>query len=201
MRLTNPPSSGAIAKRSTSQTHTQQSIEATFTANPYDKKSKKWNDNQCNYIPHSKGHATHWNSGERWFQKADLDPRYEIPSRKYFTKKFLTNLYTECKNRVAHEINEAVFFSTTADLWSSQTTEPYNSLYWRQLEAAKQVSSDLLFPRRPHQRNNCIWARGGTCILVGRVSSSLHDYRQRSEHGQWMDKTRVFLTQVTHRYW
>jgi hypothetical protein len=42
-----------------------------------------------------------------------LDPRYDIPSRKY-RKLCRPELYTECRDRVANEIRNAAFFSTTS---------------------------------------------------------------------------------------
>ncbi|XP_018956243.2 E3 SUMO-protein ligase ZBED1-like [Cyprinus carpio] len=57
-----------------------------------------------------------------------LDPRYNIPSRKYFSKKALPAMYEECRGRVQTSLSMADFYASTADMWSSRTTEPYISL-------------------------------------------------------------------------
>ena len=50
-----------------------------------------------------------------------LDPRYEVPSRKYFSKTALPSL-----QRVLKELQEAEYYSVTTDLWSSTgKLEPY----------------------------------------------------------------------------
>ena len=55
-----------------------------------------------------------------------LDPRYEVPSRKYFSKTALPLLYAETHERVTKELQEAEYYSVTKDLWSSDgKLEPY----------------------------------------------------------------------------
>ena len=55
-----------------------------------------------------------------------LDPRYEVPSRKYCSKTVLPSLYTETRERVTKELQEAEYYSVTTDLWSSTgKLEPY----------------------------------------------------------------------------
>jgi len=48
-----------------------------------------------------------------------LDPRYELPSRKYFSKTVIPSLYSETRDRVTKELQEAEYYSVTTDLWSS----------------------------------------------------------------------------------
>ena len=53
-----------------------------------------------------------------------VHPRYEIPSRKYFSNTAIPPLYSECRNKIQHKMLNVQFFATS-DLWSSPTSEPY----------------------------------------------------------------------------
>ncbi|KAK7898521.1 hypothetical protein WMY93_019374 [Mugilogobius chulae] len=57
-----------------------------------------------------------------------LDPRYELPSRKFFSNTVIPRMYTDCRSKVSAQIGKVQFFATTSDLWSSRTSEPYLSL-------------------------------------------------------------------------
>ena len=55
-----------------------------------------------------------------------MDPRYEVPSKKYFSKTALPSLYAETRERETKELQEAEYYSVTTDLWSSAgKLEPY----------------------------------------------------------------------------
>ena len=55
-----------------------------------------------------------------------LDPRYELPSRKYFSKTALPSFYTEAGERGTKELQEAEYYLLRTDLWSSTGKfEPY----------------------------------------------------------------------------
>ena len=55
-----------------------------------------------------------------------VDPRYEIPSRKYYSKTTLPSLYAETRERVTKELQEAEYYSVTTNLWScTGKLEPY----------------------------------------------------------------------------
>ena len=56
-----------------------------------------------------------------------VDPRYEIPSRKYFYNTAIPWLYSECREKIQHKIHNVQFFATS-DLGSSRTSEHYLSL-------------------------------------------------------------------------
>ncbi|XP_040289759.1 E3 SUMO-protein ligase ZBED1-like [Bufo bufo] len=64
------------------------------------------------------------------FQKLihTLDKRYQLPSRNYFSQTAIPELYSKCCDAVQQEMAGVKVFSTTTDLWSSRTTEPYISL-------------------------------------------------------------------------
>ena len=48
-----------------------------------------------------------------------LDLRYEVPSRKYFTKTVLPSLYAETRDKLVRDLQEVEYYSLTTDLWSS----------------------------------------------------------------------------------
>lgn len=58
----------------------------------------------------------------------ELDKRYALPSRHYFTRNVLPGMYENCREKVSKEVLEADHFAATTDLWSSRTSEPYISL-------------------------------------------------------------------------
>lgn len=57
----------------------------------------------------------------------DFDPKYDIPSRKYFSQQAIPKLYNEMKEGVLQQLHNIEFFSATSDMWSSKTMEPYMS--------------------------------------------------------------------------
>lgn len=57
-----------------------------------------------------------------------LDPRYVLPSRKYFSDVALPQLYNSTHQRIAAELDGVLFYSATTDLWSSRVMQPYLSL-------------------------------------------------------------------------
>ncbi|XP_052456561.1 E3 SUMO-protein ligase ZBED1-like [Carassius gibelio] len=64
------------------------------------------------------------------FQKMirTLDKRYQLPSRNYFSQVAIPKIYNSRRDEVQKEMASVTFFSTTTDLWSSRTSEPYISL-------------------------------------------------------------------------
>nr|XP_055045531.1 E3 SUMO-protein ligase ZBED1-like [Misgurnus anguillicaudatus] len=64
------------------------------------------------------------------FQKMirTLDKRYQLPSRNYFSQIAIPKHYNSRREEVQKEMASVTFFSTTTDLWSSRTSEPYISL-------------------------------------------------------------------------
>ena len=63
------------------------------------------------------------------FQKmlSTFELRYELQSRKYFSKTRIPCLYNSIKGTVEKYLSETEFFSATADLWSSEIMHPYIS--------------------------------------------------------------------------
>ena len=57
-----------------------------------------------------------------------LNPRYHMPSRKYFSQQEIPRLYTKVKESVVNpKLAEIEYFSATTDLWTSRATDPYLS--------------------------------------------------------------------------
>lgn len=71
--------------------------------------------------------ATVERNGFRHFMKI-IDKRYELPSRKYFSKTIIPSMYSTEREKVAAELRYVKHVAATSDLWSSRTMEPYISL-------------------------------------------------------------------------
>ncbi|XP_057183056.1 E3 SUMO-protein ligase ZBED1-like [Triplophysa rosa] len=98
---------------------------------PYDKTSQRYKE-ITDSITHclAKDMMPIYTVSKEGFQKMirTLDKRYQLPSRNYFSQVAIPELYNKCRSEVQLEISTVKFFSTTTDLWSSRTTEPYISL-------------------------------------------------------------------------
>lgn len=57
-----------------------------------------------------------------------LEPRYEIPKRKYFTTVEAPKLYDQTKLVVYNLVNSAEHVSITTDLWTSTANDDYMSV-------------------------------------------------------------------------
>lgn len=59
---------------------------------------------------------------------AKLNPRYELPGRKYFVEHQLPQLYNEVKTKVViPKLEKATNFSVTTDMWTSNSNNPFMS--------------------------------------------------------------------------
>lgn len=82
-----------------------------------------------------------------------VDPRYELPSHKYFSSNAFPRLYSECHEKMEQQISERPVFCNN----QSSVVQPHfrdlfesdNSLYW-QMEALQHVSSINILPRKSH---------------------------------------------------
>ncbi|KAF3856818.1 hypothetical protein F7725_017541, partial [Dissostichus mawsoni] len=110
----------------------QMTLASSFSKSvPYDKKSSKWIEITAavtQYI--AKDMAPVSVVEKPGFQNLvkTLDPKYNLPGRKYFAEKALPALYGEVREKVTNQLTNVTHFSTTTDLWSSRTCEPYLSL-------------------------------------------------------------------------
>ena len=65
-------------------------------------------------------------SGFKWLLNS-LDPRYELPSRFYFSRTAIPTLYASIRDKVKQELSKVPHFSATIDLWSSIGMRTYIS--------------------------------------------------------------------------
>ena len=49
-----------------------------------------------------------------------LEPRYEIPCRRYFRERVIPDIYEQVKTKIQRKISKAISISFTTDLWTSQ---------------------------------------------------------------------------------
>ncbi|XP_074551526.1 E3 SUMO-protein ligase ZBED1-like [Halichoeres trimaculatus] len=110
----------------------QSPLQASFSRSvPYEKKSDKW----CAITKAVSYHiakdmvpvATVEQVGFKKLLKT-MDPRYELPSRNYFAREALPQMYTEVRQSLADQLANVTHFALTSDMWSSRTCEPYMSV-------------------------------------------------------------------------
>ena len=60
------------------------------------------------------------------FMVSKLNPRYQLPSRRYFTEYEIPHLYSHIRNDVVvPKLKEATSFSATTDMWTSAANDSY----------------------------------------------------------------------------
>ncbi len=57
-----------------------------------------------------------------------LDPRYQLPSRNYFAREVLPEMYTKVRQNLSDGLANVTHFWLTTDMWTSRTCEPYMCL-------------------------------------------------------------------------
>ncbi|KAI4878296.1 hypothetical protein NFI96_010735, partial [Prochilodus magdalenae] len=98
---------------------------------PYERKSKRWQDvtNAVTKFIAREMLPMRLVESESFTELVNvLEPRYTVPSRKYFSGTALPTLYNDTRRAVEKEVQNLTHFATTTDLWSSRTSEPYLSL-------------------------------------------------------------------------
>ena len=96
---------GDVRTKSRQMTLTQLSIAgALASSTPYDRKSKRWNEiteavTYCLAKDMMPIQTVEKEGFKRLVKK--LDPRYNIPGRKYFSKTTLPVMYEECRDKLA----------------------------------------------------------------------------------------------------
>ncbi len=108
------------------------SLKDTFArGTAYDKKSKQWNDITNAITIHLAKDMVPLSIVEKdGFKEMikTLDPRYVLPSRNYFSRTAIPNLYQKHRAKLEADLATVRHFSATTDLWSSRSMEPYLSL-------------------------------------------------------------------------
>lgn len=124
-------SSSSTSKESTGPS-SQVNIKKSFeNGQPYTRNSKRWVTltNSVSYAI-AKDMLPFTAVEKPGFKKmlSSFDSRYQLPSRKYFSKTGIPQLYNSTKASVEEEIKGVKHFSATTDLWSSEDMHPYMSL-------------------------------------------------------------------------
>ena len=86
-----------------------------------------------------------------------LDPRYEMPSAKYFSNTAIPALFEKTRERVVAEVTSARYYSSTTDMWTSSTMEPYLSYSIHFIDSDWNLQSrclQTLFVPKDHNANN-----------------------------------------------
>ena len=121
----------------------QQTIEHPFSLfQKYDQKGKKWQQltnkvTRCiakDMLPISIVEKPGFKQ-----MLESFDPRYQLSSRKHFSKIAIPALFNSTQSALTSTLQEVEFFSSTTDLWSSMCMQPYLSyvycaLYKQKLE-------------------------------------------------------------------
>ncbi|XP_073667609.1 E3 SUMO-protein ligase ZBED1-like [Paramisgurnus dabryanus] len=126
------PSTSAGNTGKPKEKSSQMSLKDAFARGTfYDRKSKRWieiTNSITNHIAKDMVPLiTVEKDGFKQMIKT-LDPRYEMPSRKYFSQVAIPNLYQKHRAKLETDLATVHHFAATTDLWSSRTMEPYLSL-------------------------------------------------------------------------
>lgn len=54
-----------------------------------------------------------------------LEPRYQLPSRPYFSQNVLPQLYNKVKAKLVEDLSKAKFIALTTDGWTSRATQSF----------------------------------------------------------------------------
>ncbi|KAK0152105.1 Zinc finger BED domain-containing protein 1 [Merluccius polli] len=98
---------------------------------PYDKQSKRWKElTEAVAFCLAKDTLPLLTVQKEGFRQMihKMDAKYNMPSRKYFSKTALPKMYDECRDGLETTLSTVEFFASTTDMWSSRATEPYISL-------------------------------------------------------------------------
>lgn len=77
----------------------------------------------------------------------NLEPRYIIPSRKFFSETAIPQIYNEVKSGVKEKLSRAERIALTCDAWTSRATESYVTLTAHHITEDWSLSSHVLQTR------------------------------------------------------
>jgi len=118
-----------LAKRQQSQ---QPTITSTMKkVQQYDRTTRKWRE-ITTAVTHclAKDSLPLYTVDKAGFRNMveTMDPQYDLPSSKYFSKMSIPALYEDTRQKLKLDLQEqAKAFSATADMWTSVTGDPYLS--------------------------------------------------------------------------
>uniref|UniRef100_A0AAR2K029 BED-type domain-containing protein n=1 Tax=Pygocentrus nattereri TaxID=42514 RepID=A0AAR2K029_PYGNA len=126
----------------------QHSITASLeSCTPYDRKSKRWKEiTESIAFCLAKDMMPIQTVQKQGFIQLikKLDRRYNIPSRHYFSKTALPDMYEKARDQLAASLACVEFYASTTDIWSSRTTEPYLSLTVHYINSEWKLCSSCL---------------------------------------------------------
>ena len=73
-----------------------------------------------------------------------LDPKYHLPTRKYFSHNKIPHMYSEMVKRVKTDISNIKYFAATTDLLTSTANYPYLSCTIHYINEAWELKSYCL---------------------------------------------------------
>ena len=81
-----------------------------------------------------------------WAMLSKLNPRYDLPTRSYFSRIAIPALYHEVREELQTKLKSADMnhFSGTTDLWSSSAMEPYLSYTIHYVTTTWELKSNCL---------------------------------------------------------
>lgn len=82
-----------------------------------------------------------------------LEPRYEIPSRPYFSQKVVPGLYEKVKSDVVNELSHVSAVSLTTDTWTLQATESYLTVTVHYVSPHREMKSHVLQKRPVYEQH------------------------------------------------
>ena len=110
----------------------QSSLQESFSSVvPYDKKGKKWRDITKSVGYHiAKDMAPISVVEQKGFVNMlhTIDARYQLPSRNYFAREVLPDMYATLRQKLSERLAKVTHFGLTTDMWTSRTCEPYMCL-------------------------------------------------------------------------
>lgn len=86
------------------------------------------------------------NEGFRYLLEV-LEPRYNIPSRQYFSESYIPKLYTKVRDEVIHGLMSAEQVAITTDGWTSCATESYITITCHFIDNDWQMNNPVLQTR------------------------------------------------------
>lgn len=73
-----------------------------------------------------------------------FDPRYQVPSRNFFSETLIPQLYQATKEKLVEQLNQAYYVSLTTDGWTSRNNASYITVTAHWLDATWKICSAVL---------------------------------------------------------
>jgi len=119
-------------------------VSALEGAQPYTHSSKKWKELTDSVTRFIVKDCLPIHSVEKEGFKAMIhkfDSRYDLPSSTYFSRTAIPKLYSATKDKVAKQLSNVEYFSSTTDMWSSIGSKPYISFTVHFIDEGWNISS------------------------------------------------------------